>query len=173
VAEAIQQSADFSTPRAAIEAVKAVAQQAKAEKLATTPSVLQQANAKIQNAISSNPALLSEGWSARLALLDYRSTLQEPGVGNVVPQSPKAGPSQIPGLLKFEGGILEGKSQTLDGAFWKDVTFVNTRIIYNGGPMVLQNVRFENCVFDMPYTLSADRFADMVLAQTEISGSLS
>jgi hypothetical protein len=99
--------------------VKAIAQQAKAEKLATTPSVLQQASAKIQNAIAGNPALLSEGWSARLALLDYRSTLQEPGKENAASQNPKRSSSQIPGLPKIEGGTIVGNSQTLDGAFGK------------------------------------------------------
>src|ERR1700761_9307845 len=50
VAAAIEQGSDDATPLAAIEAVKAVVQQAKAEKLAAPPEVLQSANNRLHNA---------------------------------------------------------------------------------------------------------------------------
>jgi hypothetical protein len=39
-------------------------------------------------------------------------------------------------------------TQKLDGFFRKDIVFENVRIVYDGGPMAMQNVRFINCVFD-------------------------
>jgi hypothetical protein len=78
VAAAIQQSSDDATPLVDIEAVKAIVQQAKEEKLAAPPEVVRSANARIQNAAASDPKLRGAAWSARLALLDYQSSLQEP-----------------------------------------------------------------------------------------------
>lgn len=40
--------------------------------------------------------------------------------------------------------------EVLDGRVWIDVVFVNSRIKYNGGPLVLRNVRFVHCTFDAP-----------------------
>ena len=91
VATAIQQSSDDATPLVAIEAVKAIVQQAKEEKLAAPPEVIRSANTRIQNAAASDPKLRGAAWSARLALLDYQSSLQEPFKGQTV-----AGTSQEP-----------------------------------------------------------------------------
>jgi hypothetical protein len=94
VARTIQQAADFSTPRPAIEAVKLIAQQARVDKLAVVPSVLQEVNAKIQNAVSNNPRLNDEACAARLALVDYMSALQQPpeGNGRKIPTPPEVPP---------------------------------------------------------------------------------
>lgn len=169
VAQAIDQSADFATPRPAIEAIKAIAQQARAEKLITSPSVLREVNAQIQNAVSSDPKLNKDAWSARLALLDYRSALQQPFHGNPVLTPSPAAPS-LPLMQEF---VFRDARQKLDGFFWKDIVFENTRIEYDGGPMALQNVRFINCTFTMKYTPRADKFAELILDQNDISGSLS
>jgi hypothetical protein len=42
---------------------------------------------------------------------------------------------------------IEGASQTLDGVTWKDVTFVGTRLRYEGGAASLKNVKFVRCTF--------------------------
>ena len=73
----------------------------------------------------------------------------------------------------MRGAILRDGKQKLDGAFWKDVVFENMQIEYDGGPMALQNVRFIGCTFRMKYTPRADKLADLILDQNQISGSLS
>ncbi len=49
--------------------------------------------------------------------------------------------------VRVEGVTIEGASQTLDGVQWKDVTFVGTRLRYEGGAARLQNVKFVRCTF--------------------------
>jgi hypothetical protein len=168
VAEAIKQSADFSTPRSAIEAIKTIARQAKADRLETAPSVLKEANTKIQSAVSSDPALVDEGWSATLALVDYRSALRATHDLNSTPQSR---PQNI-GLPLAASNSFNGGVQKLDGLHWKNSIFQNMRIEYDGGPVELENVRFINCTFVMKYSPRAETFADMVLTQTEITGTV-
>ncbi|MGA7852560.1 MAG: hypothetical protein WCA15_04480 [Candidatus Acidiferrales bacterium] len=49
--------------------------------------------------------------------------------------------------VRVEGLTFEGASQTLDGIHWKNVTFVNTRLRYEGGQVSLTNVHFVRCTF--------------------------
>jgi hypothetical protein len=43
--------------------------------------------------------------------------------------------------------IFEGAAQTLDGIHWHNVTFVGTRLRYDGGELNLQDVQFVRCRF--------------------------
>jgi hypothetical protein len=58
------------------------------------------------------------------------------------------------------GLILLGASQTLDGIVWRNVTFVNERITYLGGEVVLDHVKFVNCTFNIPQSQKGSKFAD-------------
>jgi len=42
---------------------------------------------------------------------------------------------------------IAGAAQTLDGIRWRNVTFVGTRLRYEGGELDLQNVQFDRCRF--------------------------
>src|SRR2546430_3354213 len=53
-------------------------------------------------------------------------------------------PSSVTGL------ILIAPRQVLDRIEWRNVTFVNTHITYNGGPLHLENVLFVKCKFEIP-----------------------
>jgi hypothetical protein len=166
VAQAISQSADFSTPAAAIEAVRSIAVQAKSEKLAAPTSVLQEVNAKIQDAVASDPKLKDQAWPARVALLDYRTALQKPFVGNEVTglTLPGAGGNasfRLPNLPIIQRLVFRGGRQKLDNAIWKDMVFEDQEIEYDGGPMAMQNVRFINCTFKMRYSARASDFANL------------
>jgi hypothetical protein len=57
---------------------------------------------------------------------------------------------------------LEGASQTLDGIHWQNVTFVHSRIRYEGGEVELRNVRFVNCTFGIELSSKGVRLADAV-----------
>jgi hypothetical protein len=172
VALAIQQSANFATPIPAIEAIKTIAQQAKEEKLAVTPQVLQTANINIQRAVASDPQLKPAAWSARLALVDYRTSLQQPFRGNTVAGTDQELPFENPQLNVIKEFVYRNGTQEIDRIFWKDVVFENVRIVYHGGPMAMQNVRFINCTFIMNDTWRTDKLADLILDQNVVSGSL-
>jgi hypothetical protein len=172
VATAIQQSADDATPLVAIEAVKAIVQQAKEEKLAAPPGVLRSANTRIQNAAASDPKLRGAAWSARLALLDYQSSLQEPFKGQTVAGTNQEPPFKTPPLPVITEFVIRDISQKLDGVFWKDMVFENVHVVYDGGPMAMQNVRFINCTFSMSDTWRTDKLANLILDYNIVSGSL-
>jgi hypothetical protein len=50
--------------------------------------------------------------------------------------------------ITFVGGV-DGVTQTLDGIQWKNVVFVNVHIRYEGAEVVLENVKFANCTFEI------------------------
>ena len=167
VAAAFQNNADFSHPKAAIEVVKAIAEEAQAEKLPTTPAVLQVANQQVKNAVSSDSRLIAEAWSARLALLDYRSTLPFEPVKSNVP----APTSSLAGRLPLNSdGTFSNVRQKLDGVRWKNFTFENVEVEYDGGPVILEGVRFVNCTFVMKDTAHAEQLADLVLGEAAVTG---
>jgi hypothetical protein len=49
--------------------------------------------------------------------------------------------------VRVEDLTLSGAAQTLDGMHWKNVTFIGTRLRYEGGEVDLQNVHFVRCTF--------------------------
>jgi hypothetical protein len=64
--------------------------------------------------------------------------------------------------VRVDGLTIAGASQTLDGIRWKDVTFVATRLRYEGGEVSLQNVRFKNCTFGFSTNDRGARLADAI-----------
>ncbi len=167
VSEAIRLGLDYSQPQLAIAAIKAVAQQAKLESLPSQTSTLIEANDRIKEAVGRNPSLISDGWTAQLALVSYRSTLPiEPN-----PKSLGSAPSTFHGLM-IKGGRALGFHQKLDGIFWKNYTFENSEIEYDGGPLLLENVSFINCTFKMVYSKSNEQFASLLLERTAATGSI-
>jgi hypothetical protein len=63
-------------------------------------------------------------------------------------------------LLVSDVRIIKPAFQLLDGIRWRDVTFVDTSIEYNGGPVELTNVRFINCDFIVHPGTNATRFLE-------------
>jgi hypothetical protein len=64
--------------------------------------------------------------------------------------------------VRVDGLTIAGAAQTLDGIRWKDVTFVGTRLRYEGGEVSLQNVRFKNCTFGFSTNERGARLADAI-----------
>ena len=58
---------------------------------------------------------------------------------------------------------ITGASQSLDSIVWLKVKFVNSEIIYNGSPLYLGDVIFENCRF----TFRDDPESQKTLAQIQ------
>lgn len=69
--------------------------------------------------------------------------------------------------VRVEGLTIVGASQTLDGIHWKNVTFIGTRLRYEGGEVSLRNVRFLRCTFGFSSDERGARLATAVaLGQT-------
>jgi|SRR5579863_300862 len=64
--------------------------------------------------------------------------------------------------VRVDGLTIAGAAQTLDGIRWKNVTFVGTRLRYEGGEVSLQNVRFTNCTFGFSADERGARLADAI-----------
>jgi hypothetical protein len=64
--------------------------------------------------------------------------------------------------VRVDGLTLAGAAQTLDGIRWKNVTFIGTRLRYEGGEVSLQNVRFTNCTFGFSADERGARLADAI-----------
>jgi hypothetical protein len=64
--------------------------------------------------------------------------------------------------VRVDGLTIAGAAQTLDGIRWKNVTFVGTRLRYEGGEVSLQNVRFTKCTFGFSTDDRGARLADAI-----------
>lgn len=64
--------------------------------------------------------------------------------------------------IRVEDLTIAGPAQTLDGIRWRNVTFVETRLRYEGGELSLQNVRFVRCRFGLPGDERGARIASTI-----------
>ncbi|MGA8220948.1 MAG: hypothetical protein WB780_04780 [Candidatus Acidiferrales bacterium] len=64
--------------------------------------------------------------------------------------------------VRVENVTLEGAVQTLDGMHWKNVTFIGTRLRYEGGEVDLENVHFVRCTFGLTTDERGERIATAV-----------
>jgi hypothetical protein len=72
--------------------------------------------------------------------------------------------------VRVENLIVAGAAQTIDGIHWRNVTFVGTRLRYEGGGVDLQNVRFVHCRFGFATDDRGARLANAIaLGQTSFS----
>jgi hypothetical protein len=60
--------------------------------------------------------------------------------------------------------LQQGDRTILDGFHYKNVIFENAHIIYNGGPVILENVGFVNCTFSIKITPNTLNLADKILS---------
>jgi hypothetical protein len=64
--------------------------------------------------------------------------------------------------IRVEDLTIEGAAQTLDGIRWRNMTFIGTRLRYEGGELDLQNVHFLRCRFGFPSDDRGARLADAI-----------
>jgi hypothetical protein len=64
--------------------------------------------------------------------------------------------------IRVENLTIEGAAQTLDGIRWRNVTFIGTRLRYEGGELDLQNVQFVRCRFGFPSDDRGARLANAI-----------
>jgi hypothetical protein len=64
--------------------------------------------------------------------------------------------------VRVENLTFAGATQTLDGLRFKNVTFIGTRLRFEGGQVELQNVRFVRCTFGFTTDARGARLANAV-----------
>jgi hypothetical protein len=64
--------------------------------------------------------------------------------------------------VRVENLTFAGATQTLDGLRFKNVTFIGTRLRFEGGQVELQNVHFINCTFGFTTDARGARLANAV-----------
>jgi hypothetical protein len=64
--------------------------------------------------------------------------------------------------VRVENLTFAGATQTLDGIRFKNVTYIGTRLRYEGGQVELQNVRFVRCTFGFTTDERGARLANAV-----------
>jgi hypothetical protein len=64
--------------------------------------------------------------------------------------------------VRVEGLTIAGATQTIDGIHWKNVTFIGTRLRYEGGEADLHNVRFIQCMFGFTTDERGARIANAI-----------
>jgi hypothetical protein len=55
---------------------------------------------------------------------------------------------------------------------YSNVSFIGYRIIYHGGPLVLENVRFQDCIFDIDETENGKKLVAALLASKDATVSM-
>jgi hypothetical protein len=138
-------------------AARMTARDAQARKPAS-PEFFQQSVQHL-DAMRSQPQLDQSSHLARLQLALYRSALNTIDRGAAL-NNYEAGVK--PGTV-VNGGSITGGQQILDGVNWSNFTFIDSHIIYRGGPVTLSNVNFVNCTFEVPQSLRGDQFLDLAI----------
>ncbi len=64
--------------------------------------------------------------------------------------------------IRVETLTIAGAAQTLDGIRWRNVTFIDTHLRYEGGELSLENVRFVRCRFGLPQDERGARIANAI-----------
>ncbi|HEY5175534.1 MAG TPA: hypothetical protein VII95_08225 [Terriglobales bacterium] len=123
--------------------------------MAVDPAFFVDATKSIAKLHNKGGDLRIEAFNLQQQLAAYRSTLGQVDVGSLsnymhlVCSSDKQ--EWFPPTKSFivTGAIVEGCKQHIDELQWHDVIFVNSRIIYRGGPLRFDNVTFVNCTFSV------------------------
>jgi hypothetical protein len=94
-----------------------------------------------------------EAFDLQLQLAEYRSELQSIDLSHYVVLTCSPGSDQEwfapnPGLV-LDGQAIVNCKQHIDKIKWYHVVFVNAHIIYQGGPLFLNDVTFVNCTFSV------------------------
>ncbi len=117
-----------------------------AEKPQLTPESVRKVSLKLQSVDAATPKY----WLTVMQFLQSSSEVMTPAL-NVPP--PTAHTLTLIGLDTRTypvGSHLDYKNIVFDGGVLKDFTIKNSRITFTNNPVQLSNVRFIDCVFEMP-----------------------
>jgi hypothetical protein len=176
---------DFSRANDLLKKARALFSDAQEHKVSASADIFESAIENLNEIENSTPEATRAAGPVindlRVLLANYRSALQTapdldaPFLGAAVKtpteishQSIKGGspaivdahPAGQLALMVSDVRIIRPAFQLLDGIRWRDVTFVDTSIEYNGGPVELTNVRFINCDFIVHAGPNATKFLE-------------
>ncbi|MBI4465144.1 MAG: hypothetical protein HY647_10605 [Acidobacteria bacterium] len=154
----------------ALEQVQGIVERAKAEAIVLEPEAVKTAGDKVMEAAFTQPEVSQLAWTVATQIFNYRSVvnaMERPG-------GPPPGTQRLPTAIRISGkarltvrdSFFEGLEQTLDGGVWENVIFRNCVIKYNGGPVTLRNVRFENSTFEIILAQPSKELGNALLVST-------
>jgi hypothetical protein len=188
---------DFSEMNDLLKKARALFSDAQEHKVISSPDIFESAIENLNEIENSTPEASKAAGPVindlRVLLANYRSALQTapdldaPFLGAAVRtpteishQSIKGGSPAIANanplgqlaLMVSDVRIIRPAFQLLDGIRWRDVTFVDTSIEYNGGPVELTNVRFINCDFIVHAGPNATKFLEYAALDRHVRFSI-
>ncbi len=121
--------------------------------------------------LQKSPELADSAWEGSTKLVEYRSAISSvpPGFGVYIGELSRRGPFRYlkDSLISGPNAIATGteKGFVLDGFYLDNVVFENVNIIYKSGPVILQNVRFVNCTFDVQKSSQSEQLLEAATKQ--------
>jgi hypothetical protein len=121
--------------------------------------------------LQKSPELADSAWDGSTKLVEYRSAISQVPTGLEVHigEMGQRGPFRYlkDSLISGPSAIAIGteKGFVLDGFYLDNVVFQNANIIYHGGPVVLQNVRFVNCKFDVRKSSQSEQLLEAAIKE--------
>jgi hypothetical protein len=116
--------------------------------------------------LQKSPELADAAWEGSTKLVEYRSVISAVPAGLEVHigELSQRGPFRYlkDSLISGPTAVTMGteKGFVLDGFYLDNVVFENANIIYHGGPVILQNVRFVNCTFDVRRSSQSEKLLE-------------
>lgn len=155
--------------KAIVEMTNRLLAESKPQLLNEPPAFFKQTLAKYQD-LKKSPPLQDIAQSGAVSLVEYRSSSEQPpSRGTFI--SGTLG--QLGGFIYWKDGYARGSNawqtwvgkNALDHMILDNVTLEDADIIYNGGPVVLRNVRFINCRFHVPNSPAGDQLLTAAVDQ--------
>jgi hypothetical protein len=121
--------------------------------------------------LKKSPELSEAVWEGTTKLAEYRSetTSVPPGFKVHIGQLSQRGPFRYLKDSLLSGPramVMAGENGfVLDGFYLENVVFENATIVYKGGPVILQNVHFVNCQFDMRKSPQSEQLLEATVKQ--------
>ena len=138
-------------------------------------ATIEAGKALFNRAITSN-GLSGEVWNTATRLVAYQTFADGQTRPLIMPGDARREPFTVEpgaeGRYILQGIWLEGVTQTLDGIVWEGGVFNKCHIIYKGGFLRLNNVRFIDCTFEIEKTPKGAKFGEAVLASISASVDL-
>jgi hypothetical protein len=121
--------------------------------------------------LKKSPELSDSVWDGTVKLAEYRSAITTVPAGSVV----RIGAIGQKGSFRYlKDSLISGPDAigiggengfVLDGFYLQNDIFENATIIYHGGPVMLQNVRFVNCRFQVNRSAQAEQLMEAAIKQ--------
>jgi hypothetical protein len=154
----------------AVEVASRLTSQLREEKRPAPPEFFQSVVESLNH--TKQPELKDAAFRVQLQLAEYRSSLLTISVPSTVMNcmGDAAKKESFPVNYIFTDMTFNGCVFTLDGRHLNHVVLINTRVIYNGGPLYLDKVVFVNCTFDVKPSSNASQFLEYAtLEQQELA----